>query len=209
MRMMFRRSTAVTEPTALDVYDMAFLAGGAQRVVDGAIIALSGRGLLVLRASRVRAGGAAGPREEGDGLAGPALHPVERALVALCPSSRSITWVRDVLRRSPEVQDIARGLAAAGLLAGPRGRPTSAGRRRLRAAGTDGSLPPYVFGGAAALPDGPVRRSVMDAAPAPSGLGRTLIRLGNALDRDSDASTGSDGGSGGGSGCGGGGGGSD
>ncbi|WP_330288148.1 hypothetical protein [Streptomyces sp. NBC_00576] len=63
----------------------------------------------------------------------------------------------------------------------------------------------YVFGGPAALPNGPVRRGVVSARPVPSGLGRALIRMGKALDSDSDSDSDTGSGSnfscGGGSGC--------
>ncbi|MER5226406.1 TIGR04222 domain-containing membrane protein [Streptomyces flaveus] len=198
MRMVFRRSAAAGEETrALDAYDFAFLAGGAQRVADSAMIALSERGLLMVRVSRVRTVGEEQPQ-----------HPVERAVIASCPRSRSIAALalHAALQRSPEVEEIGRRLAAWGLLTGSRRRVTLLGRRRLRAAERDESLPAYVFGGPAVLPDGPVRRSVVGAQPIPSGLGRALIRLGKALDRDSDSTSDSDADAGGGFSCGGGGG---
>lgn len=222
MRMRFRRSTAAGESPALDVYDVACLAGGVPRVVDSAVIALAERGLVVVRASRVRAVGAA---ERGRQGAPPPAHPVERALLAACPpeGSRGLTRLRAILTRSPEVDALVLRLADEGLVAGARGRPTLAGRRLLAAAERDGSFPAYVFAGAAVLPDGPVRQGVISAAPAPSGLGRALIRLGNALDRDADpgggegdgcdasggTGGGASGGSSGGFGCGGGSGGGD
>ncbi|MFI1438564.1 TIGR04222 domain-containing membrane protein [Streptomyces fructofermentans] len=180
---------------ALDTYDVAFLAGGVQRVVDSAIIALSERGLLVVRASRVRAvdGGRAG-------------HPVERALVEACAGAggRSVAAARQLMRHSPEVDEIGRRLAARGLVRRPRLRPTREGRRQLEAVVRAGSVPAYLLDGPAGLGPGPVRRGVMDAAPLPSGLGRLLVRMGKALDDDSG--WGSDSGDSG-SGCGGGGGG--
>lgn len=193
MRMFRRSAAAMGEPPNLDVYDVAFLAGGAQRVVDSALIALSERGLLKLRGTRVRAVGEERPQ-----------HPVEQAVIVSCPRSRSVTAVHAALRCSPEVEEIGRQLAARGLVTGSRHRPTRAGRRRLRAAESDDSLPTYVFEGPAALPTGPVRRAVTGAHPIPSGLGRALIRMGKALDRDSDSDSTSD--SSGGFSCGGGGG---
>jgi uncharacterized protein (TIGR04222 family) len=202
MRMVFRRSAAVEEETrALDAYDCAFLAGGAQRVADSAVIALSERGLLAVRVSRVRTVGEEQPQ-----------HPVERAVIASCPRSGSMAALalHAALQRSPEVEEIGRRLAAWGLLTGPRRRMTRLGKRRLQAAERDASLPAYVFGGPAVLPDGPVRRGVVGSHPIPSGLGRSLIRLGKALDRDSDSTSDSHGDAGGGFSCGsGGGGGSD
>jgi uncharacterized protein (TIGR04222 family) len=197
----FRRSaSAMEEPWVLDAYDVAFLAGGAQRVVESAMIALSDCGLLKLSGPRVRAVGAVGEALP--------QHPVECALIASCPRSRSAASVLAALQRSPEVQEIARRLAARSLVTGSRRRLTRLGRRQLRAAERGEGLPDYVFGGPAVLPDGLVRRGVVSARPVPSGLGRALIRMGKALDHDSDSGSGSgsdsDAGSGGAFSCGGG-----
>ncbi|MFJ7048750.1 TIGR04222 domain-containing membrane protein [Streptomyces sp. NPDC101112] len=204
-----RRTGPGDEAGALDLYDVAYLAGGAHRVADSAVITLAERGLLTVRGTRVRAA---------DGEQRPA-HPVEDALLASCPRSRRVVAVHSALQRSPEVEGIGRRLAAEGLVTGSRRRPTRAGRRRLRAAQENGSLPAYVFEGPAVLPRGPVRRGMAGVRPIPSGLGRALIRMGKALDNDydhgtgtdsgsgSDWASGSDSGSGGGFGCGGGGGG--
>lgn len=199
MGMVLRRSAVVEEGgRALDVYDFAFLAGGAQRVADSAVIGLSERGLIVVRVSRVRAVGEEVPQ-----------HPVERAVIAACPRGGSVAAlaVHAALQRSPEVEEIGRRLAAWGLLTGSRRRTTRLGRRRLQAIEQEGSLPAYVFGGPVVLPDGPVRRSVVGAQPIPSGLGRALVRMGKALDRDSDSPWDSGADAGGGFSCGGGGGG--
>ncbi|MDX3168015.1 TIGR04222 domain-containing membrane protein [Streptomyces scabiei] len=175
----FRRSAAVGESEALDMYDLAFLAGGVQRVADSAVVALSEAGSLRMRGSRVRALGEARRPE----------HPVERAVIAWCTRSRSIASVPTALRTSPEVEEIGRRLATRGLVTGTRRRPTRAGRRRLRSAQHDESLPAYVLDGPATLSRGPVRRGVLNAHPLPSGLGRTLTRMGRTLDRDSDLDT--------------------
>ncbi|WP_149828152.1 TIGR04222 domain-containing membrane protein [Streptomyces tailanensis] len=205
MRMAFRRSVAAGAGTrALDTYDIAFLAGGAHRVADSAVIALAERGLLKVRASRIRATEGAVSSMGGDRP----RHPVERAVIASCLHSRSVVAVHTALQRSPVVEEIGRRLAAEGLVTGSRRRLTRAGRRRLRAAERDGNVPAYVLDGPAVLPSGPVRRGVVGVQPIPSGLGRALIRMGKALDHDNDDfSSGSDTGSGGGFGCGGGGGG--
>ncbi|KOG37139.1 TIGR04222 domain-containing membrane protein [Streptomyces resistomycificus] len=195
MRTGSHRRSAADEAGALDTYDLAFLAGRERRVVDSALIALSERGLLVIRASRVRAVG----DEQPD-------HPIERALVAACPGSRSILATRQSLEHSPEVEEISRRLTARGLLKGSRRRTTRAGRRQLDAAARDESLPAYVLDGPATLRSGPVRRGVLGTHPTPTGLGRSLIRLGKALEDDTSG-TAPD--SGGGFGCGGGGGGGD
>ncbi|MGW7366280.1 TIGR04222 domain-containing membrane protein [Streptomyces sp. NPDC054841] len=194
MRKVFRPAAAAEVPRALDAYDVAFLAGGAQRVADSVVIALGERGLLVLIGTRVRAVGQEQPQ-----------HPVERVAFASCPRSRSAVRVRTAVQRSPEVEEIGRRLAARGLVTGTRHRRTRAGKRQVKAAQRDESLPAYVFAGPAALPDGPVRRGVMDAQPLPSGLGRLLARMGRALDHDYDpgSDSGSDSGSDGGFSCGG------
>ncbi|MFD6415363.1 TIGR04222 domain-containing membrane protein [Streptomyces sp. NPDC060194] len=181
---------------APDVYDVAFLAGGAPRVADSAIVALQRRGLLAVHASRACTV-AGWERPE---------HPVERAAVDFCGRSRGLAAVRLALTRSPEVDEIGRRLAARGLVAGARRRVTRRGRRCLRAAGLDAGVPAYVLEGAAILPDGTVRRPAEPAPALPSGLGRTLRRMGKALDGESDASADTGAACGGGSGGGGGGG---
>ncbi|WP_179203536.1 TIGR04222 domain-containing membrane protein, partial [Streptomyces griseiscabiei] len=191
-----RRSVAVVGEfeAALDLYDLAFLAGGAQRVSDSAVIALSETGALRIRGSRVRAVGEARPE-----------HPVEQAVLAWCPRSRALTSVYAALRTSPEIEDIGRRLAARGLVTGSRRRPTRAGRRRLQSAERAGILPAYILDGPTTFPKGPIRRGILTAHPLPSGLGRTLIRMGKALDPDSDPDSGaaSSSDSGGGFSCGG------
>lgn len=190
----FRRSTtaAAKTPRALEMYDVAYLAGGAPRVAECAVIALSERGLLVLRVSRVRAAHKDLPR-----------HPVERAAIASCPRSSSTASVCADLQLSPEVEAIGDRLAEWGLVTGRRPRLTREGRQQLQAAERDGTLPPYVFGGPAVLPEGAARRGVMDAQTVPPGLGRALLRMGRALDDsgsdhyDSGSSCGGGGGGGG------------
>ncbi|MEU5998149.1 TIGR04222 domain-containing membrane protein [Streptomyces sp. NPDC047197] len=192
MRMYFRRATtAVAGRRALGVYDVAYLAGGARRVVECAMIALAEGGLLRLRASRVQAVDGELPE-----------HPVERALITACLRSRGAAAVCAELRESPEVEEIGERLAEWGLVTRARHLPTRVGRQRLQTAEEDGSLPDYVFGGPEVLPKGTVQRSVTEAQLVPSTLGRTLIRMGKALEHDSDHFDS-------GFGCGGGGGGSD
>ncbi|MFE0674795.1 TIGR04222 domain-containing membrane protein [Streptomyces sp. NPDC058867] len=198
MGRVFRRSTAVPSECAPDTYEVAFLAGGAPRVADAALIALAERGLLRLSGPRVRAVDGAPPP-----------HPVERALFLSCLRNRSIVSVHTALRRSPEVEEIGHRLAGRGLTTRFRRRPTRLGRACLRRAAESGGLPPYVLGGAAVLPDGPVRRRVLGAHPIPQGLGRSLTRMGRALDGDSERDSDHDSASDGGFGCGGGSGGGD
>ncbi|NGO74661.1 TIGR04222 domain-containing membrane protein [Streptomyces sp. YC504] len=197
MRWGFRRfSRGSGAARDLGVYDVAFLAGGPQRVADSAIIALNRRGLVVVLASRVRAVDGEHPE-----------HAVERAVLVFCRRSKVINAVRAAVQRSPEVEEIGRRLAARGLVAGSRRRVTRAGRRHLQAARDDASVPQYVLGGATISRDGTVRHRGGHAQTLPAGLGRTLRRMGKALDNDSDP--GSDAGTyaGSGSSCGGGGGG--
>ncbi|MFD3442420.1 TIGR04222 domain-containing membrane protein [Streptomyces sp. NPDC058685] len=200
MRTLFRRP-ATTAPRTLDVYDIAYLAGGPRRVVEVALVTLSERSAVTLRATRVRAA-----EGQTDG------HRIERALLALCPRSRSTADVFAVLRAAPEVEEIAARLLAYGLLARSGRRPTATGRRSLEEARHGQALPHYVFEGPAAVPDRRVRRAVGEASTVPSGLGRRLVRMARAIDDggpDTDHDTGGGGCAGGHHSCGGGGGGSD
>jgi hypothetical protein len=189
---------------SLDLYEAAFLAGGPGRVADTVVIALCERGTLLMRASRVRAADTA-RRED------VTRHPLEGTVLGLCDRSRSTAHVRIAVVRSPEVEAIGQRLAALGLVTSVRHRATRAGRRRLRAARQDASLPRYVFEGPAALPAGPVRRGVVDARPVPTGFADSHLHWGRGYEQSQDGDPGSgsagDSGSGGGFGCGGGGGG--
>ncbi|MGW6020566.1 TIGR04222 domain-containing membrane protein [Streptomyces sp. NPDC055099] len=192
MRVYFRRATtAAAARRALGAYDIAYLAGGPRRVVECAVIGLAERGLLRLRASRMCAVGDETPE-----------HPVERALIAACPDSRNSATVCAELRESPEVEEISDRLAEWGLVTRSRHQLTRVGRQRLQEAEDEGTLPDHVFAGPEVLPKGTVRRAVAEAQYVPSGLGRAMIRLGNALERDSGSDHAD-------SGCGGGGGGGD
>ncbi|MFF3017296.1 TIGR04222 domain-containing membrane protein [Streptomyces sp. NPDC057939] len=193
------------ETRILDVYDIAFLAGGARRVVDAAVIALNRRGLLVVHASQVRTVAVEEP-----------LHAVERAVAAFCGRTRSIDAVRAGLQRSPEVEAIGRGLATWGLVAGADRQVTRAGRRHLQQAECDPSMPAYVFVESSALGEAPVRRPTDRAQPVQPGRGPTPGRGGRSrtprrrfprFDVDSDPGSGTGSHSGGGHSCGGGGGG--
>lgn len=192
---------AAETPESLDLYEVAFLAGGPGRVADTVVIALCERGRLLMRASRVRAADTAHGEEE-------ARHPLERAVLGMCDRSRSTAQVRAALLRSLEIEGIGQRLASLGLVTGLRHRPTRAGRRRVKAARQDTGFPRYVFDGPAALPAGPVRRGVVDARPVPTGFADSPLHWGRGYDQGHDG--GSDAGSGvggGGFGCGGGGGG--
>ncbi|NGO77766.1 TIGR04222 domain-containing membrane protein [Streptomyces sp. YC504] len=135
MRWVFRwivRGSGETRP--LDVYDVAFLAGGARHVVDSAVTTLNQRGLLVVHNAQVHCVEGKQP-----------LHPVERAMAAFCRHPTDIDTVRAVLQRSPEVQEIGRELAVWGLVAGAERQMTPAGRRHLQQAQLDARMLEYVF----------------------------------------------------------------
>ncbi|WP_413101103.1 TIGR04222 domain-containing membrane protein [Streptomyces sp. Inha503] len=141
-----------------DLYDIAYLVGGRPWVIQTLLIALQERDVITLRRSRIRA-------TAGEG----AEHPVERALVALCPRSKPVDRVIPALLDGPELADIRHRLAADGLLTRLRGRPTRMGRRRVAAAVREGALPSYVFYGPVVVPEPARRRAVSDAIPIPTG----------------------------------------
>ncbi|MFD7916698.1 TIGR04222 domain-containing membrane protein [Streptomyces sp. NPDC059752] len=176
----------------LDLYEYAYLAGGERRVVESAIVSLVEHGTLSLRAARLRTIGAELPQ-----------HPVERAVIAACPRSKRVQEVFEALEHCDEVDELARRLVLLGLVRNWRRTTTRAGRRRLAAAAAGGSLPPYVLEGPAHLDPGPVRYGLL-VDTGPDGLGRTLRRMGKALDNESDHHA-----TDGGFSCGGGGGGAD
>ncbi|MFJ6481976.1 MULTISPECIES: TIGR04222 domain-containing membrane protein [unclassified Streptomyces] len=169
----YRRTGAGNGDDVLDLYEYAYLAGGERRVVESAIISLVEHGTLSLRAARLRTIGAELPQ-----------HPVERAVIAACPRSKRVREVFEALGHCDEVDELARRLVLLGLVGNWRRRTTRAGRRRLAAAVAEGSLPPYVLEGPARLDPGPVQYGLFEAAP--DGLGRTLRRMGKALDNESD-----------------------
>ncbi|MGV9851123.1 TIGR04222 domain-containing membrane protein [Streptomyces sp. NPDC003442] len=167
------RRPAPAEPPALDLYDIAYLVGGRRWVIQTLLIALQERDAITLRRSRIRAtvGEEAGPlgaEHPGAGHSG-AEHPVERALIALCPHSKPVDRVIPTLLGGPELAEIQRRLAADGLLTRLRGRPTRTGRRRVEAAVREGALPSYVFYGPVVVPEPARRRAVSDAIPIPNG----------------------------------------
>ncbi|WP_327232662.1 TIGR04222 domain-containing membrane protein [Streptomyces sp. NBC_01317] len=201
MAALFRRRVRPAVPAAvpeLDPYDIAHLAGGPRRVAETALTGLRDRGLVRVLGSRVRAV----PYDAG-APAGPAGHPVEEALIALCPRGRGLAAVLVGVANDPVTERIGDRLVSYGLLTRRYGL-TRAGRRHLESARREGTLPAYVFEGPAALPDARFRATVT-AATLPSGLGRTLLRMAKALDRDADSHGHGD--SDGGHSCGGGGGG--
>jgi hypothetical protein len=129
---------AVREPDgpALDVYDIAFLAGGPARVVDTAVVALLGSGRLRLHSPGHLATANLSRR-----------HPVEAAVLdAVGPiGHRSVDTIRWRVMEDDRLLDVSRRLRQAGLvgrLGGlvrfvhgdhPALAPTHAGRLALRA----------------------------------------------------------------------------
>jgi hypothetical protein len=142
----------------LDVYDVACLAGGTDRVVDTALVAL-------VRSGRVRV------HALGE-LATVSLtrrHPVEAAVLdAVGPAGhRSVDTIRWRLASDDRILDVARRLRDAGLLGTspvPRARrsrwrpvPTYAGRHALHelrdGLGADAEVMAVAFGGREAMSD--------------------------------------------------------
>ncbi|MEV0774628.1 TIGR04222 domain-containing membrane protein [Streptomyces sp. NPDC050433] len=160
----------------LETYEVAYLAGGPQRVLETALFALRDREAITMAGRRVRAVG------EDDSLA---EHPVERAVLVSCPRGRSLAVVATALRDGPEVAEIKRELIALGLLTRLRHRLTRAGASRLEAARREAALPAYVFDGPPAHQNRRLRR-IVAATSIPSGLGRSLIRMGKSTDPDHD-----------------------
>lgn len=174
MRGIFRRTTDPA-PRTLDLYDVAYLTGGPQRMVEAALVALHERGAVRIRASRVRT--VDGPVDHA------AAHPVEYAVAALCRRrSRSTLSLLNAMEIGPEVEEVERRMVSFGLLTPRRLRLTRAGRQQLDAAERGGAYPAYVFEGPAALPDAVLRRTLGEAIPPTPGLGRRLVRLGETLD---------------------------
>ncbi|MES4901737.1 MULTISPECIES: TIGR04222 domain-containing membrane protein [unclassified Streptomyces] len=187
--MIFRRRDTAA-PLTLNIYDIAYLAGGPRRVVQTALIALRERGAVRLAGSRVRALRAGKPAD----------HPVERALIELChPIGRRAESVATKVLTGPEVKAIGRRLASWGLLSRRRQLLTLAGRGELKSAKEKGALPAYVFDGPAALPDGRLRSAVKGAVLFSSVVSPSRLDLGRAFEfeygHDDDRGTGPDSGS--------------
>ncbi|MFJ4776403.1 TIGR04222 domain-containing membrane protein [Streptomyces sp. NPDC088762] len=146
----------------LDVYDITFLAGGAMRVADSAVVALNRRGLLVVHDAHVRT-------VEGERPG----HAVERRVYTYCGRARSIDAVRADMQRSLEAYEIARRLAAWRLVKGADHRLTREGRRHLQAAGLDPRVPKHVLLGTGGLLDERVPRPADPPRPQPHPTPRT------------------------------------
>ncbi|MCY0953954.1 TIGR04222 domain-containing membrane protein [Streptomyces sp. H27-S2] len=156
----------------VDIYETAHLAGGPRRVAEVAVLGLRDRGAVTVTGPRVRAA-----REAGGGV-----HPVERAVLRLCPRGKALSAVLAAVAGGPEAAGVGRALVEAGLLG--RRRPTAAGQRVLAAARADGQWPAYVFGG---WPAPPKRRRSTRHTPLDTGMiGRALHRIGRTLDRAVD-----------------------
>lgn len=176
------RGTDRAIPFTLDVYDIAYIAGGPWRVAETALLSLRERGLVTVRGIRVRAG------------ALPGGHAVEEALLLLCPRSKQVTSVLTQVAAGAEVAGIGARLRAAGLVGRLRRRPTAAGRACLADARCAGACPSYVFDGWAGVEDRSLRRTLREASPVPTPLESSVYRMGEALDdpfgHDSGADTG-------------------
>ncbi|MFF2305941.1 TIGR04222 domain-containing membrane protein [Streptomyces sp. NPDC058128] len=173
MTRMLRRGEADSIGEDLDVYEYAYLAGAGLRVAESVVVSLIERGTLSLGAARLRVIGEV--RSE---------HPVELAVIAACPRSKPVREVIEAVGHSEEVHELARRLGSLGLVRRRRRKPTRAGRRRLADAASAGHVPAYALHGPAALVPGSARRGTAGAHPVPDTLGRTLIRMGKALDDD-------------------------
>ena len=173
----FRKKLRKVEEMAdrLDVYDVACLAGGTDRVIDTALVALVESGRVRAQASGDLATSSPAP-----------CHPVEAAVLdAVGPAgSGSVETVRWRVASDERVLEVSRRLRNAGLLgtsAAPAGRrsrwrlvPTYAGRHLLRelqaeppedavAGGTDAMQ--VALHGPEGLADGEVRTAVFDPQP--------------------------------------------
>lgn len=157
----------------LDVYEVAYLAGGCDRVVDTALVAL-------VRTDRVRV------HSPGE-LATADLtrrHPVEAAVLdAIGPSGhRSVDTIRWRLRDDARIEDVRRALQDDGLTARARWRrhrqslPTPAGRRLVgqlraeRAAGADEWR--VALDGREAMPDQALGASIFEQPKVERPVGR-------------------------------------
>jgi hypothetical protein len=168
--------TAYGAPSDLDVYEVACLAGGTDRIVETALVAL-------VESGRVRV---TAPGE----LATVSLvrrHPVEAAVLdAVGPAGhRSVDTIRWRLTTDDRILDVARHLRDAGLLGGGGGGPSSR-RSRWRLAPTyagrhllhelrdappaepvpGGSSMRVALGGRAAMPDQELCRRIFEQQPA-------------------------------------------
>ncbi|MFD8865645.1 TIGR04222 domain-containing membrane protein [Streptomyces sp. NPDC059590] len=172
MRTIFRRRESAA-PLTLDIYDIAYLAGGPRRVARTALIQLRERGAIKFIFSRMRALRAVDPAD----------HAVERAIIKKChPAGAYAFSAVEKVRGGPEMKKIGRRLASYGLLSRSRKHLTPAGERELEAARQEGLLPAYVFDGLAAVEDERLRKAVWKATPYRDDLGASLVRMGEAIE---------------------------
>ena len=184
----------------LEIYDIAFLAGGAERVVDTALVALVESGRV-----RVHAPGELAVAEPGRG------HPVEAAVLDAVGTQghRSIDTIRWRLADDVRISDLARSLSAAGLLRHRRfGRKdpdglewslTASGREALdglaeqppvdRALDGGSSLRVALFG-RGAMPDADLRASIFERPlpPLPPAERGAATRRRRRIAEDGDPS---------------------
>jgi hypothetical protein len=161
----------------LDVYDIAYLAGGPDRVVDTALVALVETGRI-----RVQPPGQLAVAESGR------RHPVEAAVLDAVGTRghRSVDVIRWRLGDDDRVLAVGRRLVAAGLLSrwarvrrrnGHRPVPTAEGRRTLRDLAADPPTDPASDGGTSVivalhgrdrLSDELRRSSLFESVPVPT-----------------------------------------
>ena len=176
----------------LDLYDIAFLAGGVHRVVDTALVAL-------VESGRVRVHG---PGELA-AVQPDRRHPVEAAVLdAVGPRGhRSVDTIRWRLADDERLNGLGRSLAAAGLMHRRilRGRgtwsPTRAGREELRRLAEQPTVHRALDGGSAlqvamkgrdAMPDADLRASIFERPALPQATGHDVGRRLRDVRRRSD-----------------------
>jgi uncharacterized protein (TIGR04222 family) len=105
-------SEADSKPLQLDLYDMAYLNGGAKLVVNTAIATLCQRGMLAPRHD----GTLRGPSASGGPPAAASMHRIERAVYELARSRESVSSDTIRSRVEPAALEIERRLQATGLI---------------------------------------------------------------------------------------------
>jgi len=175
----------------LDLYDIAFLAGGVDRVVDTALVALVESGRV-----RVHAPGELAVVEPGRS------HPVEGAVMDAVGTHghRSVDTIRWRLAGDERLADMGRSLAAGGLVrrrrlarrgAGEAWSTTKVGREALRRLGDEpwtaraldgGSALQVALRGREAMPDRRLRTEIFERPlpplPRTSGMHRRIQEAG-------------------------------
>jgi hypothetical protein len=166
--------TASPASSHLDLYEIAFLAGGIQRVVDTALVALVESGRVRMPAPRQLA--AVRPDRR---------HPVEGAVLDAVGTRghRSVDTIRWRVARDDRLTGLGRSLSEAGLLRRRmlqgRGRwcPTRAGREALRRLSAQppvdpafdgGSAPMVALHGCEAIADAELRAAIFERPELPT-----------------------------------------